>query len=94
MDGHLSVSPNPFNPRATLSFTLSRAGTAEVRIYSLRGELVRVVGGGSSLGAGPQRLEWDGTDSHGRSVPSGSYFGRLHVDGAASGETVRMSLVR
>ncbi|MBK7672642.1 MAG: hypothetical protein IPJ24_14850 [bacterium] len=94
MDGHLSVSPNPFNPRATLSFTLSRAATAEVRIYSLRGELVRVVGGGSSLGAGPQRLEWDGTDSHGRSVPSGSYFGRLHVDGAVSGETVRMSLVR
>ena len=91
--GTLEVHPNPFNPQATLSFTMAQPGTAEVRIYSLRGELVRVLGGGA-VAAGPQQLVWDGTDAHGRAVPSGSYFGRLQVDGAISGETVRMSLVR
>lgn len=92
-NGHLSVHPNPFNPQATLAFALPHAATAEVRIYSLRGELVRVLGG-PLLAAGPQHLVWDGADTRGRAMPSGSYFGRLHVDGAVSGPTVRMSLVR
>lgn len=46
------------------------------------------------LAAGPHQLVWDGADEHGRAMPSGSYFGRLHLDGDVSGETVRMSLVR
>ncbi len=91
--GHLSVHPNPFNPQATLTFSLPHAARAEVRIYSLRGELVRVLGG-PLLAAGPQQLTWDGADMRGRAMPSGSYFGRLHLDGAISGPTVRMSLVR
>ena len=92
-DCALSVHPNPFNPQATLSFTMPQAGSAEIHVYSVRGELVAVLGG-QAREAGRQQLTWNGADRQGRSVPSGSYFGRLYVDGRAAGGIVRMSLVR
>lgn len=89
----LSAQPNPFNPITTVSFDLPQAGRAEIRIYSLRGELVSVLGG-QEYTAGRHQEVWNGRDRQGRDVPSGSYFGRLQVDGQVQGEVVRMSLVR
>jgi len=92
-DFSLSAQPNPFNPITTVSFNLPQAGRAEIRIYSLRGELVGVLGG-HDYEAGRHQEVWNGRDRQGREVPSGSYFGRLHVDGEVQGPVVRMSLVR
>ena len=89
----LNAQPNPFNPQTTISFDLPTAGRAEVRIFSVRGELVAVLGGASRQ-AGTYREVWGGADRQGRDVPSGSYFARLYVDGNVRGEVLKMSLVR
>lgn len=36
-----AVYPNPFNPATTISFTLARSGTVSLRLFNLRGQLVR-----------------------------------------------------
>jgi hypothetical protein len=92
-DYRLAVSPNPFNPQTTVSFDLPVAGSAEVRIYSVRGELVAVLGG-RHYETGRHREAWSGLDRRGRDVPSGTYFARLYVEGRTQGTVSRMSLVR
>ncbi len=92
-DYRMSVQPNPFNPQTTISFDLPQAGRAEVRIYSVRGELVAVLGG-ETRAAGTYREVWDGADRQGRDAPSGSYFARLVVDGQVRGSVTKMSLLR
>ena len=92
-DYGLTVSPNPFNPQTTVAFDLPAAGRAEIRIYSVRGELVAVPGG-RHYEAGHHREIWAGRDRQGRDVPSGTYFARLYSDNEARGPVSRMSLVR
>ena len=89
----LRAQPNPFNPTTTVSFDLPAAGHAEVRLYTVRGELVQVLGG-RDYGAGRHQEDWNGRDRQGHAAPSGAYFGRLYVDGQARGQVLRLSLVR
>jgi hypothetical protein len=83
--------PNPFNPRTTVAFDLPRDTAARLRIYDLRGALVRTLVD-AGLARGRHQADWDGRDASGREVASGSYFARLEAEGEV--ETVRMSLVR
>lgn len=89
----LTAWPNPFNPQVTFAFELPQAGRAEVRVYSLRGELMAVVGAGAYQ-AGRREAAWDGRLQGGREAPSGSYRARLYVDGQDAGAVVGVSLVR
>ncbi|MEN8007137.1 MAG: hypothetical protein ABFS42_08980 [Candidatus Krumholzibacteriota bacterium] len=93
MNYAVGVHPNPFNPMATIHFDLPRAADAEIRIYSVRGELFSILGG-QHYQAGRQEVVWNGRDRHGRNAPSGSYFARLYVDGQGMGSVTKMSLVR
>jgi len=93
MNYEVTVHPNPFNPMTTISFDLPRPAAAEIRIYSVRGELFSVLGA-ENYPAGRQEVIWNGRDRHGRGAPSGSYFARLYVDGRAMGTVTKMSLVR
>jgi len=84
--GHrlLANYPNPFNPMTRIPYELGDgAGSAEVRleILDLRGRLVKTLV--QARQASGQRYEalWDGTNSQGRQVPSGTYLSRLQVDG-------------
>jgi hypothetical protein len=72
--------PNPFNPATELSFTLDRAGAAELAVFDLAGRKVRTLQSGN-LGAGPHTATWRGRDDAGRAVPAGAYFARLRADG-------------
>jgi predicted alpha/beta superfamily hydrolase len=89
----LTAWPNPFNPRVTLAFELPAANAAEVRVYSVRGELVAVVGA-DAYAAGHHQVVWDGRGRDGREAPSGTYRARLFVGGRALGEAVGLGLVR
>jgi hypothetical protein len=89
----LRNAPNPFNPMTEFRFNLPRAGEAEIRIFDLRGALVRRVVGGM-MPAGPTRLKWAGRDDGGRRVASGIYFYRLYLDGRQEGGTIKMTLVK
>jgi carboxypeptidase T len=83
--------PNPFNPRTTIAFDLPEATAVRLRIFDVRGALVRALVE-AELPRGSHQAVWDGRDASGRGVASGNYFARLEARGEA--ETVRLSLVR
>jgi len=67
------AAPNPFNPRTVIALSLPRGGEVTVKIYSLRGELVRTLVA-EPLPAGQHELVWDGATDAGQPVGSGVYF--------------------
>ena len=83
--------PNPFNPLTTLRFDLPVGGRVRLAVYDVAGRLLRTLLD-VDLPAGSHTAVWDGRDSVGRSLASGSYFARLQAGGRL--QTVRMSLVR
>ncbi len=69
--------PNPFNPVTTIAFDLSTAQLASLRIYNIKGQLVKTLLNDSSLSAGSHSLEWDGRDEQGNAAAGGIYLYRL-----------------
>jgi flagellar hook assembly protein FlgD len=76
----VSAYPNPFNPRATITLDLPRAGEATLHLYDIRGRLVRTLHEGR-LTEGRHDLTWAGADDAGRALASGVYFYELKVLG-------------
>jgi len=89
----LCARPNPANPGTVLHASLALGGAAEVRIYDIRGTLVRRLHGGERA-AGPFSLYWDGRDGAGTAAPSGLYLCRLYLEGRRLGPTLKLSLVK
>jgi len=80
------VSPNPFNPVATLGFMTSRPGFAKASIFDVSGRTVRVLLDEPSLSAGYHALRIDGRGDAGERLGSGVYFYRIESEeGAATG---------
>ncbi len=69
-------SPNPFNPRTTISFTLPERARVTLAIYDVKGSLVRTLVD-DTIGEWYQERVWDGRDASGNRVSSGVYFYRL-----------------
>jgi hypothetical protein len=85
------VRPNPTAGVARLQYTLPRAGGVTLRIYGLRGEVVRtLVDGAGSVGV--NSVTWDGRDGAGHPVAAGAYYARLEAFGRAL--TQRMVWIR
>jgi hypothetical protein len=77
----LGNAPNPFNPETTIRFELSpadAAGPVSLRVYDVRGKLVRTLPTGS-LAPGLVSVSWDGRDDAGRVASSGVYIYRLET---------------
>jgi hypothetical protein len=72
--------PNPASGTTRLQYTLPAAGNVTLRIYGLRGEVVRTLVDGARP-AGVNSAAWDGRDEGGRSVAAGAYFARLEAFG-------------
>lgn len=70
--------PNPCNPAATITYTLSQAMHARLQILDSRGRLVVELAAGLQS-AGRHEANWSGHDAQGRSVASGSYYYRLET---------------
>jgi parallel beta-helix repeat protein len=87
----LGNEPNPFNPRTTIFFVLPEAGPVRLRILDLRGRRVASFAW-DELAPGRHELPWDGTDMHGRALPSGVYLYELKAPGFTL--TERMALIR
>jgi hypothetical protein len=70
--------PNPFNPRTTLSVELPEATRVRLRVFDLRGRVVKELLD-ENLPAGVTPVDFDGTDSRGRRLSSGSYVAVLEA---------------
>jgi hypothetical protein len=70
--------PNPFNHATTIEYRLPEGGTVDIRIYDLKGSEIIILQS-DTMPAGSHRIKWEGSDRHGRLVPSGLYIcrGRL-----------------
>jgi len=75
----VSVSPNPFNPQATMSLYMPERGTARVRLYDASGRLVRTLMDDSDAAAGYHYLTLDGRTSTGAKMASGVYYYRVET---------------
>jgi hypothetical protein len=85
----LSVAPNPFNPMTVVMFTALPGSKGLVRVYNLRGELVRTLHSGEFQ---TQEFRWDGTDANGTPVGSGVYL--IHATDGNSTRTKKVALVK
>ena len=76
--------PNPFNPETWIPYYLAKKASVTVRIYNVKGELIRSIDvGKQAAGAYTNRqraVYWDGKDDTGQSVASGIYFYQLLAD--------------
>jgi hypothetical protein len=68
--------PNPFNPTTKIQYELPQAGQVSVKIFDLRGNLVRTLVD-RRLPAGYHTAIWDAKNAQGQQVASGPYFYRI-----------------
>jgi hypothetical protein len=78
----LCIGPNPFESDIEISYHLPRSGRVLLRVYSIRGRLMRCLVGDTKPG-GTHSVCWDGLDASGEPLPPGIYFCRLDVPGAS-----------
>lgn len=72
--------PNPFNPETTISFVSSRPGRVRLKVYNLKGQVIKTLIDGA-MQRGYHSIKWDGTDERDSSVSSGVYFVRIEMNG-------------
>ena len=72
----LPPTPNPFNPKVSLWFTLDKAEDIELSVYDLKGREVLKLAQGL-FSAGPHVVEWLGQNKDGSAAASGLYLARL-----------------
>ncbi|MBU1072798.1 metallophosphoesterase, partial [bacterium] len=87
----LSAHPNPFNPRTEITFAMPAAGACRLTVFDALGREVAVLADGRRE-SGPQTVTWDGRDTEGMSLPSGTYFVGLRAGTYV--ETRKVTLVR
>ncbi|MGH7726914.1 MAG: FlgD immunoglobulin-like domain containing protein [Candidatus Eiseniibacteriota bacterium] len=78
------AAPNPLHDRTIVTFDLPRETEVSLRLYDVRGRLLRTLASGAVTPGRHQRA-WDGVDEAGNRVPPGVYFVRLEA-----GATMRM----
>lgn len=74
--GLMPIAPNPARGSARISFTLPSNANLKLRVYGLRGEVVRTLVDGE-WGLGQHSIVWDGRDDRGNLVSPGTYFVRM-----------------
>jgi len=87
----LRAVPNPFNPSTTLHYGVPKNGRVTVRIYDVRGALVRTILD-DTRHPGIYTEQWDGTNDARYAVGSGIYFCRIQAGG--EGKTLKLVLIK
>ncbi len=83
--------PNPFNAQTKIQFVLENASPTSVKIYDISGRLVSTLMQ-SSGNVGQNSVVWNGTNSAGENVSSGTYF--FEVESDSFKETGKMILLK
>jgi len=81
--------PNPFNPETWLPYKLAKAARVVIRIYNIKGELIRAI----NLGTKPAGIytsknkaaHWNGRTQTGETAASGPYFYTIQAGPVSNG---------
>jgi hypothetical protein len=84
-----SVFPNPFGMQTDITFSISEPQGVTIRLYNTLGQTVKTVLN-EMLPAGRHMVTFDGTDDHGRALPSGVYFYEIMTAVTQSGRLVKV----
>jgi len=90
--GVRAVTPTRFNDRTIIRFELDHASPVSLRVFSVRGRLVRTLLVSVPTSAGRHDVAWDGRTDQGDPAPSGVYFCKLESDEGTDGG--RLVLIR
>ncbi|MBD3384817.1 T9SS type A sorting domain-containing protein [candidate division KSB1 bacterium] len=71
--------PNPFNQGTTIAYQLARDGHVRLTILNIKGQ--KVIAFDSNEKKGRHRIQWDGRNHDGKTMPSGLYLYRLETEG-------------
>jgi PKD repeat protein len=74
-----SISPNPLNPSAVLTFTTHERGPVLVQLFDVRGRLLRTLRDEADAAAGYHDVRIDGTTENGARLSSGIYYVRIRA---------------
>ncbi|MDP8288429.1 MAG: T9SS type A sorting domain-containing protein [Candidatus Electryonea clarkiae] len=88
--GLLQNAPNPFVNGTRIVFNLHQTAQVELKIYNIKGELVKDLYSGIS---DYKSLQWNGTDDTGKQLSPGIYFYNLTVNGKSQ-EIKKLILMR
>jgi len=98
---NIFVSPNPFSPNGNgwndstfINYTTTIDTSVTIKIYDVRGVLVRRLVNAETVSGGQNKAEWDGRDDFGRIVKTGIYVYQLKsVSPAKSSKTYQGTIV-
>ena len=83
--------PNPFNPVTTIRYDLPKDNLVMLTVYDMLGRVVvQLVN--TTQEAGFKLVQWDGSDSMGRSVSAGVYL--YHIQAGEFVQTKKMVLLK
>jgi len=77
----LQLSPNPFNPRATIRYASLPGMPVRLSVYDAQGREVRRLVESPVAQGGIQTVVWEGRDDSNRRVAAGVYFVRMEGEG-------------
>jgi len=84
-----TVTPNPLNPEAIVSFWNTKAGPVRVLVFDALGRLARTLEANDASPAGYHELRFDGRGDRGERLASGIYFYRITTpEGSTAGRMV------
>jgi len=84
--------PNPFNPSTTINFTMPKTGHLSLKVYNVRGQLVKTLIDGQVEATDSGSIVWDGSNNQGSNVSSGVYFYEARTGGDV--QVQKMALVK
>jgi len=84
--------PNPFNPSTTITIRLPLTKRISLRVYDILGREVHTLINDEEYTAGSHQVFWDGRNSLGVPVGSGTYFYRLEFGNFS--KSMKMMLVK
>ncbi len=87
----ITATPNPFSTKISLEISLDPSEMTEPRIYDASGRLIASFGT-LNPGKGIVKISWDGRGENGTTLPSGSYF--LKVHGGGKGKLLKIVKLR
>jgi hypothetical protein len=73
------ASPNPFNPKTTIQYSLASRGRVSLSVFDVSGRRVTTLVD-DVMDAGPHQVVWDGRNHSGHQVASGLYFMRMSAE--------------
>jgi len=81
--------PNPFNPMTTIEFSVSSEEWVSVTVFDMSGRKVSILVD-HVFSRGDHAIGWNGRNTQGRAMPSGTYFIRLETKSTTQSRKVAL----